>query len=85
MNCVLTKQNEQQVKALIRSGRYNNQSEVLRAGLRALLKEELSYLHPPPLPPGALARAYREESAKERELEAQAARASLKAGLEENE
>jgi putative addiction module CopG family antidote len=85
MNCVLTKQNEEQVKALIRSGRYNNQSEVLRAGLRALLREEQSYLHPPPLPPGALARAYAKETEEEKELERQAARASRKPHREEIE
>jgi len=32
MNCVLTKENQRQIEALIRSGRFNNRSEVLRAG-----------------------------------------------------
>jgi len=49
MNCVLTKENQRQIEALIRSGRFNNRSEVLRAGLRSLLREEQGFPQPKPM------------------------------------
>jgi putative addiction module CopG family antidote len=40
MNVSLTPELEAEVKALIKSGRYGNQSEVVRAGLRMVLEQE---------------------------------------------
>lgn len=43
----LAKENEEFIKRMIRLGRFNNQSEVLREALRRMEKEENSYLNPP--------------------------------------
>jgi antitoxin ParD1/3/4 len=40
MNAALTNYWEDFIKQMIQSGRYNNQSEVIRAGLRALEEQE---------------------------------------------
>jgi antitoxin ParD1/3/4 len=40
MNISLTPELERSVRALVEEGRYGNQSEVLRAALRLLLREE---------------------------------------------
>jgi len=42
VNIALTKQLESFVDLLVKSGRYKDRSEVVRAGLRALQKEERS-------------------------------------------
>jgi antitoxin ParD1/3/4 len=39
-NVVLTRHNEDVIEALVGSGRYQNASEVLRAGLRLIEREE---------------------------------------------
>jgi len=75
MSYVLTKQNQRLIKGLIRSGRYNNQSEVLRAGLRLLAKEELNYLNPPLLSKAQLEEIYAPDKEAEAE-ELAAAKAS---------
>lgn len=75
MNCVLTKENQRQIKALIKSGRFNNRSEVLRAGLWSLMREERSYLHPPALTQKQLEEIYAPDKEADAE-ELAAARAS---------
>jgi putative addiction module CopG family antidote len=45
----LAKENEQFIARMVRQGRFNNQSEVVREALRRMEREELSYLNPPPL------------------------------------
>lgn len=39
------------VTRLVKSGRFNNQSEVVREALRRMEREEREYLTPPPLTP----------------------------------
>ncbi len=46
MNVSLSKQQQEMVESLVREGRYNNTSEVIRAGLRLLEKDELALESP---------------------------------------
>jgi antitoxin ParD1/3/4 len=57
MNIALTKHFEELIARLVSSGRYNNSSEVVRAGLRILDAEEKS-LAPASFPPGSLRHLY---------------------------
>lgn len=45
----LATENEQFIQRMIRNGRFNNQSEVVREALRRMEREENCYLNPPPL------------------------------------
>ena len=58
MNIALTKHFEELIARLVSSGRYNNSSEVVRAGLRILDAEEKS-LAAASFPPGSLKHLYR--------------------------
>ena len=57
MNIALTKHFEELIARLVSSGRYNNSSEVVRAGLRILDAEEKS-LAGASFPPGSLRHLY---------------------------
>ena len=57
MNIALTKHFEEMIARLVASGRYNNSSEVVRAGLRILDAEEKS-LAAASFPPGSLRHLY---------------------------
>lgn len=57
MNIALTKHFEELIARLIASGRYNNSSEVVRAGLRILDAEEKS-VAAGSFPPGTLRHLY---------------------------
>ncbi len=57
MNIALTKHFEELIARLVSSGRYNNSSEVVRAGLRILDAEEKS-LAAVSFPPGSLRHLY---------------------------
>jgi putative addiction module CopG family antidote len=57
MNIALTKHFEELIARLVASGRYNNSSEVVRAGLRILEAEEKS-LAATSFPPGSLRHLY---------------------------
>ena len=57
MNVALTKHFEELIVRLVASGRYNNSSEVVRAGLRILDAEEKA-LAAVSFPPGSLRHLY---------------------------
>lgn len=57
MNIALTKHFEELIARLVANGRYNNSSEVVRAGLRILEAEEKS-LDTPSFPAGSLRHLY---------------------------
>ncbi len=49
MAFALAKENRAFIERMIRMGKFNNQSEVVREALRRMEREENSYLNPPPL------------------------------------
>jgi putative addiction module CopG family antidote len=49
MGYALAKENEKFIERMIRQGRFNNQSEVVREALRRMEREENNYLNPSPL------------------------------------
>jgi len=57
MNIALTKHFEEMIARLVANGRYNNCSEVVRAGLRILDAEEKSH-EAASFPPGSLRHLY---------------------------
>jgi putative addiction module CopG family antidote len=68
MAFALAKEQKQFINRMICSGRYNNQSEIVRAALRRLEQEESDYLTPPILTMAQIERIYglnREEEARE--------------------
>ena len=71
MNVALTKHYENLIADLVSSGRYNNASEVVRAGLRALEKNEKedSILV---FPPGSLRKVYTASENRQERLTARA-------------
>ncbi len=48
MGYALAKEQQRYVARLARSGRFNNQSEVVREAIRRMEREETAYLTPPP-------------------------------------
>ena len=70
MSHALTNYSEDVIARLIRTGRFNNRSEVVRAGLRLLEEKEFAHLSPHPVSDGALKRAYRRRGGDRSEAEA---------------
>jgi putative addiction module CopG family antidote len=73
----LAKENEAFIERMLKLGRFNNQSEVVREALRRMEREESAYLNPPPLTEQQLKEVYRPEPESERQ-ERSAARVALK-------
>jgi putative addiction module CopG family antidote len=71
----LAKENEEFIERMIRMGRFNNQSEVVREALHRMEKQENSYLNPPPLSPQELQEIYAPQ-AREEKLERLAVKAA---------
>ena len=74
----LTEPQKQLIQQLLKVGRWNNESEILRYGLHLVAREVESEQERSlePFPPGVLARAYRRLTPKERKAERAMARAS---------
>ena len=72
----LTQQNKQTLRRLVKSGRWNNESEVLRYGLH-LVEKEIRREDFSPLAPGQLAASYKKQTTEEQAEEAAMAKASL--------
>jgi putative addiction module CopG family antidote len=58
MAFALAKENEAFIERMLRLGRFNNQSEVVREALRRMEREENSYLNPPGLTEQQLREVY---------------------------
>ncbi len=74
----LARENDNFIKRMVRHGRFNNQSEVIREALRRMEREESLHLNPPPLTTAEAEAIYgpnREEEAREQALATSALRA----------
>ena len=74
----LANENENFIRRMLRNGRFNNQSEVVREALRRMERQEKDYLNPPPLTPSQIEEIYGpnpEEEAKEHAFATAALRA----------
>ena len=58
MAFALAKQQKEFIDRMVRAGRFNNQSEVVREALRRMAESEMNYLSPPPLTVAQVHRIY---------------------------
>ena len=58
MGYALAKEQQDFVSRLVKSGRFNNQSEAVRESLRRMQRQETDYLTPPPLTPAQVETTY---------------------------
>ena len=77
MAFALAKENEAFIERMLKLGRFNNQSEVVREALRRMEREGSSYLNPPPLTKQQLREIYRPDPQADRQ-ERIAGRTTLK-------
>jgi putative addiction module CopG family antidote len=85
MGFALAKEQKQFIDRMVRSGRYNNQSEVVRAALRQLEEKESDYLTPPVLTSAQVERMYADRTEDERERKfGQAAYRAIKRAARKN-
>lgn len=86
MAFALAKENEAFIDKMVKAGRFNNQSEVVREALRRMEREENSYLNPPPLTAAERRRCFApnpEDDAKEHAF-VKAAQASVRRSIRKN-
>jgi putative addiction module CopG family antidote len=77
MAFALAKENEAFIERMLKLGRFNNQSEVVREALRRMERDESSYLNPRPLTEQQLREIYKPNPEADRQ-ERIAGRTSLK-------
>jgi Arc/MetJ-type ribon-helix-helix transcriptional regulator len=58
MGYALAKDQQHYIARLVKSGRFNNQSEAVREAIRRMQRQETDYLAPPPLTPGQVDAIY---------------------------
>ena len=58
MGYALAQEQHRFVTRMVKSGRFNNQSEVVREALRRMEREDWDYLIPPPLTPAQVEAIY---------------------------
>jgi hypothetical protein len=58
MGYALAREQQRYIARLVKSGRFNNQSEVVREAIRRLEREETEHLTPPPLTPAQVEEIY---------------------------
>jgi putative addiction module CopG family antidote len=81
MAYALAKENQAFINRMVRRGRFNNQSEVVREALRRMERDETFYLNPPPLSAHEVRQIYgtnREAEAREVEFATAAIRSIRK-------
>lgn len=65
MAIALAKEQKQFISRIVRDGRFNSQSEVVREALRRMENSESDYLTPPPLTPAQVDHIYGGDNAEE--------------------
>lgn len=63
MGYALAQEQHRYIARLVKSGRFNNQSEAVREAIRRMEREEADYLTPPPLSPAQVEAIYGREDA----------------------
>ena len=58
MGYALAKEQQRFISGLVKAGRFNNQSEVVREAIRRMQRQETDYLTPPPLTPAQVESIY---------------------------
>jgi putative addiction module CopG family antidote len=80
MAFALAKENEAFIDRMLKLGRFNNQSEIVREALRRMEREENSYLNPKPFSNQQMKEIYRPDTKSENEerIAARTAQKSLR-------
>jgi len=80
MAYALAKEQLEFIDHMVKVGRFNNQSEVVREAVRRMQREETAYLNPPPLTPEEVEQIYgpNPEAEKREAAFARAAMASIR-------
>ena len=68
MGYALAKEQQSYVARLVKSGRFNNQSEAVREAIRRMQSQETEYLTPPPLTPAQVESIYGRDDKQESEV-----------------